>query len=163
MISIIVAMARNRVIGIENRLPWHLPGDLQWFRRNTLGKTVVMGRRTYESIGKPLPDRRNVVITRDAAFKASGCILAHSLDEALANAGTEEIMVMGGEEIYRQCLPRTQRLYLTLVDAEITGDAWFPEIDWSDWAEVERQSFPADDRNPYGYSFLILDRKPLAR
>jgi dihydrofolate reductase len=158
MISIIVALAKNRVIGIENRLPWHLPGDMQWFRRNTLGKAVVMGRKTWDSIGKPLPDRRNIVVTRDAAFSAPGCTVVHSLDAALAAAGEGEVMVMGGEAIYRQVLPRADRLYLTLVDAEVHGDAWFPEFDWREWRESARTSMPADERNPFPYSFLILDR-----
>jgi dihydrofolate reductase len=158
MISIIVALAKNRVIGIENRLPWHLPGDMQWFRRHTLGKTVVMGRKTYESIGKPLPDRRNVVVTRAADFSAPGCIVVHSLDEALAVAPGSELMIMGGEDIYRQTLPRADRLYLTLVDAEVHGDAWFPDFDWSEWREIERTAMPADERNPHPYSFLVLER-----
>jgi len=157
MISIIVAMAKNRVIGIENRLPWHLPGDMQWFRRHTLGKTVVMGRKTYESIGKPLPDRRNVVVTRAQNFTAPGCEVIHSLDAALA-LPEKDLMIMGGEEIYRQTLPRTDRLYLTLVDAEVQGDAWFPEFDRNEWRELERTDMPADARNPYAYSFLVLER-----
>lgn len=159
MISIIVALAKNRVIGIENRLPWRLPGDMQWFRQQTLGKTVVMGRKTYESLGKPLPDRRNVVVTRARDFTAPGCTVVHSLDEALGLAQETELMVIGGEEIYRQTLPRADRLYLTLVDSEVEGDAWFPEFDWGAWREIERIPRPADERNPYAYSFLILERK----
>lgn len=159
MISIVVAMADNGTIGIENRLPWRLPDDMKWFRRHTLGKRVVMGRRTFESIGKPLPDRENVVITHDPGFTAPGCKVVHALDEALALPGEGEVMVIGGESIYRQTLPRAGRLYLTLVHAEVHGDAFFPAFDMGEWREVEREERPADDRNPYPHSFLILERR----
>jgi dihydrofolate reductase len=163
MISIIVAMAEERVIGIENRLPWSLPEDMKWFRRHTLGKTVVMGRSTYESIGRPLPDRRNVVITRDPDFKAPGCDVVHSVDEALATAGDGEVMVIGGESVYRQLLPHADRLYLTEVHARIEGDAWFPAIDAAEWHETERHEFSADARHPHALSFIVLNRnKPPA-
>lgn len=159
-ISIIVAMAENRVIGVQNRLPWNLPGDMQWFRSHTLGKPVLMGRKTYESIGKPLPQRTNIVITRDASYRAEGCIVVHSIEEALAAAQpAEEAMILGGASFYEQLLPQSGRLYLTLVHAQIAGDAWFPEFDWDEWTLVERQDRDADDRNPYPYSFLILERK----
>lgn len=158
MISIIVAMAENRVIGIENRLPWHLPADMKWFRRHTLGKTVVMGRKTYESIGKPLPDRTNIVISRDPAFQAPGCTVVTSIDAALAAATGPEVMVIGGENLYSQLLHRTDRIYLTLVHADVEGDAFFPEFDPAEWRELEREDVNADDRNPYPHSFLILER-----
>ncbi len=160
MISTIVAMAENRVIGIENRLPWHLPGDMKWFRRHTLGKPVVMGRKTFESLGRPLPERTNVVVTADASYRADGAVVVHSIDEAMVAAGSaEEVMIIGGESFYRQLLPRSQRLYLTLVHAAPAGDAWFPEFDWAEWQEVERTDCGADERNPYAYSFLILERR----
>lgn len=157
-ISIIVAMAENSVIGVDNSLPWHLPGDMKWFRRHTLGKSVVMGRKTYESIGKPLPDRANIVVTRNPEYDAPGCQVVTSIDAALEVAGEGEVMILGGEELYRQILPRADRLYLTLVRAEIEGDAFFPDIDWDRWLEVEREDCLGDERNPYDYSFLVLKR-----
>jgi Dihydrofolate reductase len=160
LISIIVALAENRVIGIENRLPWHLPGDMKWFRRHTLGKPIVMGRKTFESLGRPLPERHNIVVTGDAAYQAPGATVVHSIAEALRAAGdVPEVMIIGGESFYRQMLPRADRLILTLVHAEVAGDAWFPEFDWDDWREVERGDHPADDKNPYAFSFLILERR----
>jgi len=160
IVSIIVALAENGVIGIENRLPWHLPGDMKWFRRHTLGKPVVMGRKTFESLGRPLPERHNIVVTADTAYRADGATVVHSIDEALRAAGdAPEVMIIGGESFYRQMLPRTDRLILTLVHADVAGDAWFPPFDWNDWREVERGDHPADDKNPYAFSFLILERK----
>lgn len=160
VISTIVAMAENRVIGIENRLPWHLPGDMKWFRRHTLGKPIVMGRKTFESLGRPLPERTNIVVTGDANYQAPGAVVVCSIDAALAAAGdVPEVMIIGGESFYRQLLPRSDRLYLTLVHAAVEGDAWFPEFDWKQWREVERSDFDADDKNPYAYSFLILQRR----
>lgn len=158
MISIIVAMAEDNVIGIENRLPWSLPEDMKWFRRHTLGKTVLMGRNTYESIGKPLPDRRNLVLTRDMAYQAPGCTVVHSDAEALAAAGDGELMVIGGASIYEQWLPRAQRLYLTEVHARIAGDAWFPAFDRREWREIERHDHAADARHIYSFGFIILER-----
>lgn len=160
MISTIVAMAENRVIGIENRLPWHLPGDMKWFRRHTLGKPVVMGRKTFESLGRPLPERTNIVVTADHAYQAPGAVVVHSIEDALHAAGTaEEVMIIGGESFYRQLLPLSQRLYLTLVHAAPQGDAWFPAFSWDEWREVERTDCAADEKNPYAYSFLILERR----
>lgn len=160
MISIIVAMAKDNVIGIENRLPWDLPEDMKWFRRHTLGKAVLMGRSTYESIGKPLPQRRNLVLTRDVDYRAPGCTIVHSDDEVLAAAGEGELMVMGGESVYRQWLPRAQRLYLTEVHASIAGDAWFPPFDRREWREIERCEHATDERHAYPCSFIILERLP---
>ncbi len=126
-IAIVVAMAANRVIGRDNQLPWHLPADLKHFKQLTLGKPVVMGRKTYASIGRPLPERTNIVVTRDRDYEAPGCVVVHSLDEALAAAGeAAEVMVIGGAGIYRQVLPRTDTLYLTEVHAEFEGDTLFP-------------------------------------
>ena len=158
-ISAIVAMAENRVIGIENRLPWHLPGDMKWFRRHTLGKPVIMGRKTFESLGRPLPDRLNIVVSADDAYAAPGAVVVGSIEAALAAAGdAPEVMIIGGESFYTQMLPRSSRLYLTLVHAEVAGDAWFPPFDWSEWREIERTDCPADEHNPYPYSFLVLER-----
>lgn len=158
-LSIIVAMTDQRVIGIENRLPWKLPADMQWFRRHTLGKPVIMGRKTFDSIGRPLPGRTNVVVTRDPDFSAEGCTVVRSIDAALAAvAGQEEAMVIGGAAFYEQMLPRADRLYLTEVHAAIAGDAWFPSIDETAWREIEREERQADADNPYPVTFRILER-----
>lgn len=158
-ISIIVAMAANRVIGHENRLPWHLPADLQHFKQITMGKPILMGRKTWESIGRPLPGRTNIVITRDVSYSADGCVVVHSLDAALEAArDSDEIMVIGGAEFYRQVLPRVSTLYLTLVEGEFEGDAFFPEIVDAEWREVERSDHGPDEKNPHAYSFVRLER-----
>lgn len=158
-ISIIVAMATNRVIGHENRLPWHLPADLQHFKQITMGKPILMGRKTWESIGRPLPGRTNIVITRDESYSADGCVVVHSLDAALEAArDSDEIMVIGGAEFYRQVLPRASTLYLTLVEGEFEGDAFFPEIDGNEWREVEHSHHGPDEKNPHAYSFIRLER-----
>ncbi len=159
-ISIIAAMAEDRVIGIENRLPWSLPADMQWFRRHTLGKPVIMGRKTFESIGRPLPKRTNVVVTGDPSYRAEGCRVVHSIEAALEAAQpAEEVMVIGGASFYRQILPRADRLYLTQIHAVIEGDAWFPPIDPSEWREIEREEYPADAANPHGMTFQVLERR----
>ncbi len=154
-------MTDDRVIGIENRLPWKLPADMKWFRKHTLGKPIVMGRKTFESFGaKPLPERRNIVITRDPDYRAEGALVVHSVDEALQAAGdAEEVMIIGGASFYEQMLPRADRLYLTFVHANLTGDAWFPAFDPADWQEVYREDRPADAKNPHDISFVILERK----
>ncbi len=159
-IALIAAMTDDRVIGIENRLPWKLPADMKWFRRHTLGKPIVMGRKTFESFGgKPLPERLNIVITRDRDYRAEGAVVVHDIDAALAAAGdAEEVMIIGGASFYEQMLPRADRLYLTFVHADVEGDAWFPEFDRSQWREVYREDHEADEKNPYAYSFVILER-----
>jgi dihydrofolate reductase len=158
-LSLIAAMADNRVIGHENRLPWHLPADLQHFKAITLGKPVLMGRKTWESIGRPLPGRTNVVITRDASYQAEGCVVAHSLEEAVGAAGEAlEVMVIGGAQLYRQALPLAETLYLTLVHAEFRGDTRFPAWRPEEWRETARIDHEADDRNPHAYSFITLER-----
>ena len=164
MISIIAALAENRVIGINNTLPWRLPNDLKHFRRLTTGHAIILGRKNYESIGKPLPERTNIVITRNRDFHADGCLIAHSLDEALALAKNDpEIFVIGGAEIYRAALARTNRLYLTRVHATIAGDTYFPEFDETEWREISRERHKRDERHAYAYSFVVLERiKPTA-
>ncbi len=159
-IALIAAMTDDRVIGIENRLPWKLPADMKWFRQHTLGKPIVMGRKTFESFGsKPLPERLNIVITRDRNYRAEGAVVVHDIDEALAAAGdAEEVMIIGGASFYEQMLPRADRLYLTFVHADVKGDAWFPEFDRSQWREVFREDHEADEKNPYGCRFVILER-----
>jgi len=164
-IAMIWAMAENRVIGRGNMLPWHLPNDLKYFKRLTTGKPVIMGRKTYESIGRPLPNRVNIVVTRDKSFTAEGVKVVHTINEAieLANAeciisGAEEVIVMGGAEIYKQSLPRADRLYITFVHAVIEGDAYFPEFDLNAYKEIGRDDFYADGPNPYDYSFTVFDK-----
>jgi dihydrofolate reductase len=158
-ISIVVAMAANGVIGRDNQLPWHLPADLKHFRQITMGKPILMGRKTYESIGRPLPGRTSIVITRDEGYIAEGCVVVHSIEAAMQAAGDqEEIMVIGGAEFYRQVLPATDTIYLTLIHANVEGDTCFPELVDSEWREVESTDFEADEKNPHRYSFVRLDR-----
>jgi dihydrofolate reductase len=160
-IALIAAMAENRVIGRENRLPWRLSADLRRFKSLTMGKPVIMGRKTYESIGKPLPGRSNIVVTRDPDYRAPGCRVVHSLEQALeAAAGHDEVMVIGGAELYRQTLERAERMYLTLVKTEVDGDALFPDIQPQQWRELEHASHRADEKNEYDYDFVTLERVP---
>ncbi len=140
-------------------MPWHLPADLAWFKRNTLGKPVIMGRKTWQSIGKALPGRRNLVISRSSSFEPVGAERVESLEAALqAVQDSSEIMIIGGAQIYQQFLPQADRLYLTLVDADLTGDTYFPDYTTYEWRELERINCPADAKNPYPYTFLILER-----
>lgn len=164
IIALVWAMARNGVIGRDNALPWRLPADLQHFKALTTGHPVLMGRKTFESLGRPLANRTNIVVTRDANYAPAGAQVAHSLDEALAIAtaylpADRQVFVIGGENLYTQMLPRAERLYVTLVDAEVDGDARFPALDWQQWRELERREHPADDRNRYACRFLTLERK----
>ena len=159
MLSLIAAMAHNSVIGLNNQLPWRLPADLKHFKAVTLGKPVIMGRKTYESIGKPLPGRINIVVTRDASYTAEGVVIVHSLAEALAKSkAAPEAMVIGGAQLYAEALPHAQRMYLTLIDAEFAGDAFFPAYDPRDWRETAREEHAPDEINPHSYRFIILER-----
>ena len=152
-------MDKNRVIGRDGRLPWRLPADLKYFKTVTMGKPLLMGRRTQESIGKPLPGRTNVVITADPNHQAPGCLVVHSIEKALSHVVDHpEVMVVGGAMLYEQLLPRAQRIYLTEVHAEIPGDTYFPAIDPKQWREASRRDYPSDDRNRYAYSFVVLER-----
>ena len=165
-LALIWAMSRNRVIGRNNALPWHLPEDLKYFKRVTMGKPVIMGRKTWESIGRPLPGRTNIVITRNADYVVpEGVRVVTSLEAAISLAekiclieGIDEAIVMGGAEIYAQALPKADRLYLTQVHADVHGDAVFPEIDLDQWQELGREDFEASGPNPYEYSFVVLER-----
>lgn len=164
-VSLIVAMAENRVIGRNNNLPWYLPNDLKYFKQATMGKPIIMGRKTYDSIGKPLPGRPNIVITRNVDFTAEGITVVNSLADALDQAedlafinGAEEVMVIGGAQIYTEALRKADRLYLTEVHAEVEGDAHFPEFDQADWQEQAREDFEAQAPNPYNYSFVVYDK-----
>lgn len=164
-LAVIVAAAENGVIGRNNTLPWHLPEDLRYFKRVTLGKPVVMGRKTYESIGRPLPGRTNIVISRRVGYAPEGVLVAAGLEEALSLAtevalrdGADELVVIGGAEIYRAAIPRADRLYLTEVHAAVEGDARLPDIDWSEWREVFRERRAASGANPYDFSFVVFER-----
>ena len=161
LISAIVAMAENRVIGAQNRLPWHLPADLAHFKSITTGHPILMGRKTYESIGKPLPNRTNIILTRDPHYRADGCLVVSSIDDALAQATSnqQEIFIIGGAEIYQQLLPRIQRLYITLVHEIFDGDVFFPELNMNEWKEVAHEAHTADEKNVYPFSFLVYERK----
>ncbi|HEY6958601.1 MAG TPA: dihydrofolate reductase [Candidatus Limnocylindria bacterium] len=158
-IAFVVAYDRKRVIGRDGHLPWRLPDDMKHVRELTTGKPLIMGRRTYDSIGKPLPRRTNIVLTRDASFHPEGVLVARTVDEAMRLAGdAPEIIVFGGAEIFRMFLPMADRLYLTEVDADAGGDTFFPELDLGEWREVERVEHPEDERHPYAFRFLTLDR-----
>jgi len=157
-VAMIAAMARGRVIGANGGLPWTLPADMRHFVRTTKGKPVIMGRRNYVDIGGPLPKRQNIVITRDPAFQAPGCQVASSLDDALDRASdSDEIVIIGGQQIYEAFLPRSQRLYLTYIDADISGDTFFPTIDEDAWRETYREYHPPDGDNPYPMTFVTLE------
>lgn len=161
LLSIIAAMAGNRVIGIDNRLPWRLPADLAYFKALTLGHHMIMGRKTYESLpgGKPLPGRTAVVVTRDPAYAAPGCVVAHSLADAVAACAEDgEVFFIGGADMYRQALEVAQRMYLTEVKTELEGDARFPEFDPAVWRETSRTHCRADEKNPYDYDFVVYER-----
>jgi dihydrofolate reductase len=164
-IALIAAVAENGVVGRDNQLPWHLPGDLPYFKRVTLGKPVVMGRKTWDSIGRPLPGRANIVVSRQAGLQLEGATVVADIESALALAadiaageGAQELMVIGGAEIYALALPLAQRLYLTEVHAEVAGDAWFPPWNRADWQERSREYHSAAATNPYDFSFVVYER-----
>ena len=159
MISIIVAVSTNNVIGAQGELPWRLSDDLKHFKTVTMGKPIIMGRKTWESIGRPLPGRQNIVITRQPGFQAEGCDVVKSIEEGIVAAGdVEEVMVIGGSQVYDLALPVTERLYLTRVHAEIEGDAFFPEIDETEWGLITDELHDADENNEYSYSFRTYER-----
>jgi len=159
IVTIIAAMSENRVIGRHNKLPWHLPADMKHFKRLTMGKPVVMGRKTFESIGKPLAGRTNIVITRNLQYHTDNCIIVHSIDEAFNITKTSnELMVIGGASFYEQALPLADRMYLTLVHTTLTGDALFPQYKEEEWVEVKRSDHEADEVNPVAYSFIEMRR-----
>lgn len=159
MLSIIVAADRNNIIGKDNALIWHLPNDLRYFKEKTMGHTVIMGRRTFDSVGKPLPHRRNIIITRNPGFKVDGCEVVTSLEAALSLLRLdEENFIVGGEEIYRQSLPLTDRVYLTRIDHEFEGDRHFPELG-PDWKLIEETKGVVDEKNAFAHSFLVFDRQ----
>jgi dihydrofolate reductase len=160
LISLIVAMAQNGVIGRGNALPWRLPRDLQRFKAFTLGKAVLMGRRTFESIGHPLPGRANLVLTQDHGWHADGVVAVHSLEEALAHSASyAELVAIGGAAVYRLVLPLARRIYLTHVHADVAGDTFFPDFDSTQWADVECTRHPADEQHAYPLTFVTLERR----
>lgn len=158
-ISLIVAMTKNRVIGANNQLPWHLPADLRHFKSLTLGKPIVMGRKTYESIGKPLPGRTNIILTQQPNYHAEGCLVVHSIDAVLSAANdAAELMIIGGSSIYAEFLPLAQKIHLTEIAAAIVGDAYFPELTNIEWQKIAQEDYQADEKNVYNYSFVTLER-----
>ena len=161
-ISMIAAMAHDRVIGLDNQMPWHLPADLAHFKRVTLGKPVLMGRKTFESIGRPLPGRRNLVISRNPGYQAEGIEVVGSVEAALAllaSSAVEELMVIGGGHLYAEMLPSADCLYLTQIDLAVEGDTFFPDYHRYPWQQLEQSSHPADDKNPNAYRFETLQRQ----
>jgi dihydrofolate reductase len=159
-VTLILARARNGVIGAKGGLPWHLPEDLAFFKRTTMGHPIVMGRKTWESIGRPLPGRRSVVVTRDRAFAAAGAEIVHGLDEALALCrGSDEVFVIGGAQLYADALPRAQRLLLTEIDADFEGDTSLPAPASSEWNEASRERHPANDTRSFAIDFVDYRRR----
>ena len=153
-------MGRNQVIGIKNALLWKLPADMEHFRQLTMGKPVIMGQKTFESIGKPLPGRTNIILTLDKDFTPSGCEVAHSIEEVLEIAKDfKEVMICGGASVYKQFLPLAQRLYLTFIHQDFEGDTYFPEFNINEWKEVKRIDCEPDEKNPYSYLFVVLEKK----
>lgn len=162
IISTIVAVAKNNVIGKDNDIPWYLPADLKYFKKITTGHHIIMGRKCYESIGRPLPKRTNVVVTRNPFFIASGCLITHNVAEAvqLAKAnGEEEVFIIGGGQIYEIALPHVDRIYLTEVDVKVDGDIFFPTIDPNNWNLIKETKNKSDEKNEYDYTFKVLERK----
>lgn len=160
-ISLAVAMATNRVIGVDNKMPWHLSADLQNFKKITMGKPILMGRKTYESIGRPLPGRKNIIISRNPDYRQQQCQVFHSIDSALMACALEhdEVMIIGGSSFYQAMLPRAQRLYLTQIHDSFDGDTFFPEFDKAEWHEIERLDVTDDQSVQFDYSFIVLEHK----
>jgi len=159
-ISIIAAMTHNRVIGKGDTMPWHLPAELRHFKQTTMGKPIIMGRKTFDSIGRALPGRRNIILTHDPKFESDGTVIVHSIEEALTAAGrADEVMIIGGGHLYRQMINRADRLYLTMIDVILEGDTFFPDIAGQEWRKLEEVCRVADDENRYAMRFLVLDRR----
>ncbi len=163
-LSLLVAMARNRVIGRNNKLPWHLPADLKHFKFLTMGQTIVMGRKTYESIGRPLPGRANIIVTRQTGYEVPGAIVVNTIDDALlicerTGSINGENFIIGGEELYRQTLKICQRIYITEIQRDFEGDVFFPEFDPNEWEETQRDRHISENDTNLEYHFVVLDRK----
>ena len=159
IISLIVAMGANRVIGKDNQIPWHLPADMKYFRKMTMGKPIVMGRKTYDSIGNSLKGRQNIVVTRNKDLVALGCVVVHSIKEALEAAEGDEIMIIGGAQLYEQLLPGADRLFLTKIEADFAGDKCFPTINDDKWIELSRQTVEPGNAYPHRYHFIVMERR----
>ena len=158
IISLIAAMGKNRVIGRDGKLPWNMPSDLKFFRDKTKGKPIIMGRKTFESMKNPLPDRKNIVVTHDKSYKVKNAVVVHSIDEALKAAGNvEDVMVIGGQKIFEQFMQKANRIYLTIIEDNFDGDAFFPKLG-NEWKEVKKEKHKADEKNPYDYSFIVLEK-----
>ncbi|WP_078409843.1 dihydrofolate reductase [Priestia abyssalis] len=161
MISFLVAMDQNRVIGKDNKLPWYLPADLKYFKELTMGHPIIMGRKTYESIGRPLPGRENIVITRNEEYTAEGCTIIHSISEVkeLEEKRDDELFVIGGAEIFEQTFSIADRLYVTMIEETFEGDTYFPDFNEDDWVVVSKKKGVQDERNVYEHYFLVYERK----
>lgn len=163
IISIIVAMSQNLVIGKNNSIPWHLPADLKRFKEITMGHPIIMGRKTFESIGKILSGRKNIIVTRQNNYRTKGCVVVNSIEEAISHAELDkpsEVFFIGGAEIYKQALPLAEKLYLTIVHKKFDGDTFFPMPAFNHWEEISKENFFADKENPFSYSFSILKKHP---
>ncbi|HDR8179172.1 dihydrofolate reductase [Bacillus cereus] len=158
IISAMVAVGENNIIGKNNDIPWRLPNDWAYLRRITMGHSIILGRKNYESIGKPLDGRKNIILTKNKNYKAEGCHIAYSIEDALSKCEGEEIFILGGEEIYQQFLPYTQKLYITKIHARFEGDRYFPEIDFSLWKEIYTEKGIQNDKNPYEYYFHVFEK-----
>jgi len=161
MISLLVAMDQNRIIGKDNQLPWHLPEDLSYFKKVTMGHPIIMGRKTFESIGRVLPGRQNVIVTRNLHFSHDGCIVLHSIEEvkAFADTANGEVFVIGGSEIFQEILPYADRLYITKIEHTFSGDAYFPDFNEADWMLISSEKGPKNEKNPYDYYFQVYERR----
>lgn len=158
LISFVVAMDKNQLIGQDNDLPWKLPADLAFFKRITMGQPIVMGRKTHESIGRPLPGRENIILTREKNYQANGCTVVHSITE-LMELKREQLFIIGGAQLFNETFELVDRMYITLIDEEFVGDTYFPEFAESQWQVVSKETGQKDEENPYDYYFMILDRK----
>ena len=158
MLSLIVAIARHNVIGFQNKMPWHLPAELAYFKRVTMGHPIIMGRKTFDSIGRPLPGRRNIVVSRNADFQRDGVEVAHSLDAAIGLCAGSDAFLIGGAGLFAEAMARVDRLFVTEIDAAPAGDTFFPAINAGEWRETFRERREADEKNPYAIEFVILER-----
>lgn len=159
-ISIIVAMANERVIGVNNGLPWDLPADMKHFRELTLGKPIIMGRKTYESIGRPLPGRRNIVVSRNSELKIPGVDVVSTLDDAISMvSNVQEIMIIGGAQLYADALSKANKIYLTKINLDIKGDSFFPQFNESEWTVLQKDDFECNELNKIDFSFIVLEKK----
>lgn len=160
MISLIVAMDQHRLIGKDNQLPWHIPQDLAYFKKVTMNHKIIMGRKTFESIGRPLPGRENIILTRDKTYTQEGCTILHSIDEiiGMSTHSDEELFVIGGAEIFKEILPVSDRLYITKIDHVFEGDTYFPNINETEWKKVSVEKGIKDEKNPYDYQFVVYEK-----